>query len=75
MSKLAYKLEQQRLAEFEKLCNVLRNKDLELIALRASVHVTTLYKWLDGTTFNPHINTVYKVARAVGYSFKMVKGR
>lgn len=65
----------QRYAEFEKLCNVLRNKDLQKVADDANVSVSTLYHWVDGKTQNPHINTLAKVAYALGYKFKLVKGK
>jgi DNA-binding phage protein len=45
--------------------------DLNRLAEDASVSLQTLRNWLWGTTFNPHINTMLKVADALGYDIAL----
>lgn len=61
--------------EFEKLCNVLRNSNLQEVADRSGVHVTTLYNWIECRTYGPRITTLVKVAKAVGFRFKLTRKR
>lgn len=45
------------------------------IAEEAEVCLATLYNWCYGTTFNPHLNTVMRVARAMGYEVRFEKAK
>lgn len=49
--------------------HLLRYNDAEkrAIAENAEVHWTTIYNWTHGQTINPHIHTLARVARALGY--------
>lgn len=50
--------------------HLLRYNDAERkhIAEEADVHWTTLYNWTHGSTLNPHINTLARVASVLGYT-------
>lgn len=54
----------------EIISNLLRYNDAERkhIAEEAEVHWTTLYNWTHGATINPHISTLARVARVLGYN-------
>lgn len=43
------------------------------IADEAGICLATLYNWCHGTTFNPRLNTVIKVAKALGYEIQLVR--
>lgn len=62
--------------EFERLCNVLRSSwDIHSVAAQADVAPATIYFWLDGTTKTPRIDTLSRVARVIGYRFKLVRAK
>lgn len=60
--------------EFEKLCMVLRSTDLRRVAKEAPCSVSTLWYWTEGVTQAPRLSTLAKVAKVVGFKFKLVKG-
>ena len=43
------------------------------LAETARVSPCTLYNWLDGTTRFPRLDTIFKVARAMGYDIVLQK--
>lgn len=45
------------------------------LAHDAGVSAFTLYSWVEGITVSPRLNTMIKVATAVGYSIELVKPR
>lgn len=62
-----------RVPDFEKLCMVLDEYEIQSVAKAAHVAPATLYFWLDGTTQNPRIDTLTRVAEALGFSFRLVR--
>lgn len=44
---------------------------IKSLALRAGVHFTTLYHWRNGPTVAPRIDTLARVALAVGYELTL----
>ena len=48
------------------IIDLLYMRHVETIAENAGVGVSTLYKWMDGTTENPRSDTLFKVAEALG---------
>jgi transcriptional regulator with XRE-family HTH domain len=43
------------------------------LANEAGVSPQTLWSWVEGRTISPRINTMVKVATALGYSIELVK--
>ena len=59
----------QLIKDLEKMNNVqLRN-----VAEAAEITVQTLFNWCWGTTLNPHLGTVMRVSRALGYEVHLIK--
>jgi DNA-binding phage protein len=58
---------------FANLVSLIDQYDLASLAREAEVSHQTLWNWLYGTTYNPHINTMIKVANAVGYDIALRK--
>jgi len=60
---------------FEDLKGALQEYNIESVAEVAECSPTTLYNWLSGFTTKPRIDTLVKVAEAVGYDveLKLVK--
>ncbi len=48
---------------------------LKMLAIDACVHVNTLYNWAWGETMNPHIETLVKVANAMGFDIILAKAK
>lgn len=49
------------------------NEQLKQIAEEAGVVAQTLHNWAYGETFNPHLNTIIKVSKAMGYEIRLSK--
>ena len=47
--------------------------DMQELAERANVGATTIWNWVYGDTYSPQLNTVIKVARALGYTLELKK--
>jgi len=58
---------------FEDLCNELYGYSVESVADSANVAPSTIYFWLDGTTKKPRLDTIVKVANAIGFDIQLVK--
>ena len=58
---------------FLDLITLLSTEDLKTVANEAEVTYQTLHNWLYGATLNPHINTLFKVANALGYEIALRK--
>lgn len=43
------------------------------IADDAQICIATLHNWCHGNTYNPHLNTVLRVAKALGYEIHLTK--
>lgn len=43
------------------------------IAEEAEINKQTLNNWLYGSTMNPHLNTIMRVSRAMGYEVTLAK--
>lgn len=46
---------------------------LKAIAEEAGISSMTLYNWIFGDTMNPHLNTIMRVAEAMGYEITLQK--
>lgn len=53
----------------------MNHQQLKEVAEEAKVSIATLYNWISGKTYNPHINTLVKVATTLGYDIRLVKTR
>ena len=67
--------EQQRAQIFLDLITVLGTHDLRDVAESANVSKQTLTNWVSGPTYNPHLNTILKVANALGLELVLRKNR
>lgn len=47
------------------------DEEKKVVAERAEVSWVTLYNWCAGKTQNPHINTLGRVARALGFEIEI----
>lgn len=56
---------------FEDLKTVLYDYDLTSVAYTAKVSIQTLYNWIHGYTKYPRIDTLTKVANAVGFEINL----
>ena len=45
--------------------------NINVLADRADVSYSTIFNWVFGSTRNPHINTMIKVADALGYDIAL----
>lgn len=61
---------------FEDLKAAIRESDMSAfeLAKRADVVPITLYKWLDGRTHTPHLDTAVRVAAVLGKRFELLNG-
>lgn len=57
---------------FDELKDILNGYNIQSVSDVSGVAVCTLYFWLDGTTRKPRLDTVIKVATALGYELRMV---
>lgn len=60
---------------FEQLKDILAGYCVADVAEKAAVCPATIYFWLDGTTQKPRMDTVIKVARAVGWEISLKRRR
>ena len=60
-------------AIFNQLKDILAEYNLESVAYTAGVSLSTLYYWLDGHTQKPRLDTICKVAAAIGYELTLAK--
>ena len=60
---------------FEEIKNLLHDYRLQTVANASGVYIATLYFWLDGTTKAPRIDTLTKVAEALGYEITLTMAR
>lgn len=51
------------------------NAGLEQLAESASIHWVTLYNWKSGKTSLPRLDTITRVAVAMGYELRLVRVR
>lgn len=58
---------------FDELKAELRTWNIESVADKARVAPSTIYFWLDGTTWQPRLSTVVKVAQVIGYRVALVR--
>ena len=65
--------EQDQAEVFEQLKDIMRGYNVEDVAYNAEVAPSTIYFWLEGKTRFPRLNTIIKVAYALGYELKLVK--
>lgn len=49
--------------------------DLRELAEKAEVSAQTLWNWSYGATYNPQINTLVRVAEALGYEITLVRAK
>jgi len=73
----AHKLvpEADQIAIFEELKGILNGYNIDSVADVADVAASTIYFWLDGRTRKPRLDTVLRVAEAVGYTLQLVPAR
>lgn len=51
----------------------LPDRQLKAVAEEAEITYQTLNNWCWGSTMNPHLNTIMKVSRALGYEVQLRK--
>jgi len=56
---------------YEELKSVLTSYNIQSVAEVANVHVNTIYHWLEGYTKAPRIDTIDRVAKAVGHRIEL----
>ena len=64
-----------RLVIFEDLKGILEDYNPAWIEQESGVSNQTIYNWLAGKTKKPRLDTITKVARAVGYELVLQKTR
>jgi len=62
---------------FEDIKAELRGYNVDWVSDHAGVSKAAIYFWLDGTTRQPRLSTIVKVAKALGYRVVLakIKGR
>lgn len=77
LRKLSTNTYDDRVQLVEDLCTAIENdpRSVEEIADEAEVVPSTIYFWLNGDTYAPRINTMSKVATALGYVFVLRKAK
>ena len=58
---------------FNEIKDLMMGYNTVWLADTARVSHATLYKWMDGTTRFPRLDTIFKVARAMGYDIVLQK--
>ena len=58
---------------FEELKDHLAGYNIKSVSDLSGVATPTLYFWLDGTTRKPRLDTIIKVAQALGYELQLIK--
>lgn len=65
--------EAEQIKLFEDLKGILNGYCVESVAEASGVATSTLYFWLDGKTRKPRLDTIVKVADALGYQLQLVE--
>jgi len=65
----------ERIEIFEDLKAIIADYNFDWLAETAGVSPQTLYYWVNGRTRKPRLDTITKVASAVGYKLKLVRRR
>ena len=74
MQALSVKQEQKLvLPIFEELKEELQEWDVESVAECAGVSNACIWYWLEGKTKKPRLDTIMRVADAIGFDLKLVK--
>ena len=58
---------------YEDIKSELKGYNIESVAENSGVAPATIYFWLNGTTKKPRLDTVVRVAKAIGYELQLVK--
>jgi DNA-binding phage protein len=58
---------------FEEVKDILKDYSIQSVADVSGVRTSTMYFWLDGTTRCPRLDTIVKVAKAMGYELQLAK--
>lgn len=61
----------ERAKLFDDICTELAGADTKKMAVLSEVSLATLYNWKDGTTRRPRLDTLSKVAAALGYELTL----
>lgn len=56
---------------FVQICTLLKEWNIPSVASAAEVCPATIYNWMDGTTVTPRLDTIVKVAQAIGYELTL----
>jgi predicted transcriptional regulator len=75
LKKSAMKEEYKVFADLRKELKNYEGHQLVDLADKAEVSYSTLYFWLDGKTQRPRLDTLSKVAKAMGYGIELVKSK
>jgi len=73
MARTARKIDPRNLKLFAELKGDLQYWNVDWVAQEAGVATSTIYFWLEGRTMYPRLDTITKVARAIGYDIQLVK--
>lgn len=65
--------EESHIAIFEELKEIMLAYNVNDLANVSGIGVSTIYFWLDGTTRKPRLDTICKVAHALGYELRLTK--
>jgi len=60
---------------FEQLCNIINSYNVNWLSEESGVSSQAIYFWLSGKTRKPRLDTIFKVARAVGWNLTLIKER
>lgn len=62
----------EQISLFEEVKDILDGYNIQSVSDTSGVATATLYFWLDGTTRLPRLDTVIRVADALGYELVLV---
>lgn len=66
---------EQQFEIFEELKKILRQYNIVEVAEESGLHFTTLYGWLDDTTFQPRLSSMLAVLPVLGYELVLQRIR
>ncbi len=61
----------EQLAVFEELKDLLFDYEVRSVSELSGVSKATIYNWLEGKTRKPRLDTILKVAEALGYTLTL----
>ena len=64
---------EDRLEIFEQIKEIIEDYNFAYLSEESGVSEPTLYNWINGYTKKPRLDTITKVANAVGYRIRLIR--